>query len=455
MTTTATVRPGNQEPLAAGAGAAPVETQLSTTELAAVRADFPLLERTVRGGQTLVYLDSAATSQKPQVVLDTEVDFYEQRNAAVHRGAHQLAEEATEAFEQARAAVAAFVGADEGEIVWQPGATAAINVVAYAFSNASLGRGGEAAARFRLAPGDEIVVTEAEHHANLVPWQELCARTGAVLRWIPVADDGRLDLSNLDVLVTERTKVLAFGHVSNVTGAVAPVATLVAAARRVGALTVLDACQSVPNMPVDFHELGVDFAAFSGHKMLGPTGVGALYGRRELLEAMPPTVTGGSMVEVVTMESTTYAPPPQRFEAGTQMVAQAVGMGCAAQYLDELGMAGVARHETELAAEMLKIADIPGVRVIGPLRADGVGEEISRLAVVSFVVDGVHAHDVGQVLDDKGIAVRVGHHCAQPLHRRFGVAATARASASVYTTVEEVVAFREALAGVRAFFGAE
>jgi cysteine desulfurase/selenocysteine lyase len=450
MTTTATVRPGNQEPLAAAAaGAGPVETQLSTTELAAVRADFPLLERTVRGGQTLVYLDSAATSQKPQVVLDTEVDFYEQRNAAVHRGAHQLAEEATEAFEQARAAVAAFVGADEGEIVWQPGATAAINVVAYAFSNASLGRGGEAAERFRLAPGDEIVVTEAEHHANLVPWQELCARTGAVLRWIPVGDDGRLDLSNLDAVVTERTKVLAFGHVSNVTGAVAPVATLVAAAQRVGALTVLDACQSVPNMPVDFHELGVDFAAFSGHKMLGPTGVGALYGRRELLEAMPPTVTGGSMVEVVTMESTTYAPPPQRFEAGTQMVAQAVGMGCAAQYLDELGMAGVARHETELAAEMLKIADIPGVRVIGPL------DTADRLAVVSFVVDGVHAHDVGQVLDDKGIAVRVGHHCAQPLHRRFGVAATARASASVYTTVEEVVAFREALAGVRAFFGAE
>ncbi|HEV6954892.1 MAG TPA: cysteine desulfurase [Promicromonospora sp.] len=436
MTTTAAVRPDESG-------------SLTTSELAAVRADFPLLERTVRGGQPLVYLDSAATSQKPQVVLDTEVDFYEERNAAVHRGAHQLAEEATEAFEQARAAVAAFVGADEGEIVWQPGATAAINVVAYAFSNATLGRGGEAAAPFRLAPGDEIVVTEAEHHANLVPWQELCARTGAVLRWIPVGDDGRLDLTDLDTIVTERTKVLAFGHVSNVTGAIAPVETLVAAARRVGALTVLDACQSVPNLPVSFHELGVDFAAFSGHKMLGPTGVGALYGRRELLEAMPPTLTGGSMVEVVTMESTTYAPPPQRFEAGTQMVAQAVGMGCAAQYLGELGMEGVLRHEQELAAEMLKIADIPGVRVIGPL------DTADRLAVVSFVVDGVHAHDVGQVLDDKGIAVRVGHHCAQPLHRRFGVAATARASASVYTTVEEVAAFREALAGVRAFFGAE
>lgn len=445
--TTTTVRPGDSS---AVPGAEPAGSgELSTTELAAVRADFPLLERTVRGGQPLVYLDSGATSQKPQVVLDAEVDFYEQRNAAVHRGAHQLAEEATEAFEQARAAVAAFVGVDEGEIVWQPGATAAINVVAYAFSNATLGRGGEAAARFRLAPGDEIVVTEAEHHANLVPWQELCARTGAVLRWIPVADDGRLDLTDLDSILTERTKVLAFGHVSNVTGAVAPVATLVAAAQRVGALTVLDACQSVPNMPVDLHALDVDFAAFSGHKMLGPTGVGVLYGRRELLEAMPPTVTGGSMVEVVTMETTTYAPPPQRFEAGTQMVAQAVGMGCAAQYLTELGMVGVARHEAELAAEMLKVAEIPGVRVIGPL------DTADRLAVVSFVVDGVHAHDVGQVLDDKGIAVRVGHHCAQPLHRRFGVAATARASASVYTTVEEVVAFREALAGVRAFFGAE
>ncbi|ANC30466.1 cysteine desulfurase [Isoptericola dokdonensis] len=434
MTTTGTVLP---------------TARFTARELAAVRADFPLLGRTVRGGRPLVYLDSAATSQKPNVVLEAEVDFYEQRNAAVHRGAHQVAEEATEAFEQARDAVAAFVGADPGEIVWTSGATAAINLVTYALSNASLGRGGAGAERLRLVPGDEIVVTEAEHHANLVPWQELCARTGAVLRWIGVDDDGRLDVDALDRVVTDRTRVIAFGHVSNVTGAIAPVETFVAAARRVGALTVLDACQSVPHLPVDLHALGVDYAAFSAHKMVGPTGVGALYGRRELLEAMPPVTTGGSMVEVVTMDATTYAPPPQRFEAGTQMVAQAVGMGVAAQWLGELGMDKVAAHETEIAAELLKIADVPGVRVIGPT------DLRDRIAVVSFVVDGVHAHDVGQVLDDRGVAVRVGHHCAQPLHRRFGVAATARASASVYTSVEDVVAFREALEGVRTFFGVD
>ena len=442
MTTTDTVRP-------AGTPGSHDPGTLGAAELAAVRADFPLLGRTVRGGRPLVYLDSAATSQKPNVVLEAEVDFYEQRNAAVHRGAHQLAEEATEAFEDARAAVAGFVGADTDEIVWTPGATAALNLVAYAFSNATAGRGGAAAERFRLAPGDEIVVTEAEHHANLVPWQELCARTGAVLRWFGVDDEGRIDLADADRVITDRTRVVAFGHVSNVTGAVAPVAELVAAARRVGALTVLDACQSVPHLPVDLHALGVDFAAFSAHKMLGPTGVGALYGRRELLEAMPPVTTGGSMVEVVTMAETTYAPPPQRFEAGTQMVAQAVGMGVAAQWLGELGMDRVARHERELVAELVRIGEIPGVRIVGPADAR------DRLAVVSFVVDGVHAHDVGQVLDDRGIAVRVGHHCAQPLHRRFGVAATARASASVYTTAEEIAAFREALSGVRAFFGVD
>ncbi|MDO8144745.1 MULTISPECIES: cysteine desulfurase [unclassified Isoptericola] len=422
---------------------------MGSRELAAVRADFPLLGRTVRGGQPLVYLDSAATSQKPSVVLEAEVDFYEQRNAAVHRGAHQLAEEATEAFEGARSAVASFVGADDDEIVWTSGATAAINLVTYALSNATAGRGGEAAARFRLGAGDEIVVTEAEHHANLVPWQELCARTGATLRWFGVTDDGRLDLSDVDAVITDRTKVVAFGHVSNVTGAVAPVAEIVAAARRVGALTVLDACQSVPHLPVDLHALGVDFAAFSAHKMLGPTGVGALYGRRELLEAMPPVTTGGSMVEVVTMTETTYMPPPQRFEAGTQMVAQAVGMGVAAQWLGDLGMDRVAAHERRLAAELLRVTEIPGVRVIGPT------DTTDRVAVVSFVVDGVHSHDVNQVLDDQGIAIRVGHHCAQPLHRRFGLAATARASASVYTGVEDAAALREALAGVRTFFGVE
>lgn len=432
MTTTDTVRAG-----------------LSATELAAVRADFPLLARTVRGGRPLVYLDSGATSQKPQVVLDTEVDFYEERNAAVHRGAHQLAEEATEAFEDARSAVARFVGADADEIVWTSGATAAINLVTYALSNATIGRGGEAARRFALAPGDEIVLTEAEHHANLVPWQELAARTGAVLRWFGVDDDGRIRVDEADAVITERTRVVAFTHASNVTGAITPVAPIVARAKQVGALTFLDACQSVPHLPVDLHALDVDFAAFSGHKMLGPTGIGALYGRRELLEALPPVTTGGSMIEVVTMTEATYMPPPQRFEAGTQAVAQIVGLGVAAQYLDELGMENVAAHEHDLAVELLTIADIPGVRIIGP----AVPED--RLAVVSFVVEGVHAHDVGQVLDAAGIAVRVGHHCAQPLHRRFGIAATARASASVYTTSEDVTAFREGLAGVRAFFSVD
>ncbi|MBE1878498.1 SufS family cysteine desulfurase [Myceligenerans sp. TRM 65318] len=453
-------------------GAGRTGRTFTPAELVAVRADFPLLGRTVRDGKRLIYLDSAATSQKPQVVLDTEVDFYEQRNAAVHRGAHALAEEATEAFEHARQQVAALVGTDVGEIVWTPGATMGINLVATGIQNATLGRGGPAAAeRFRIGPGDEILVTEAEHHSNLVPWQELAARTGATLRWIPVGDDGRLDLAGLEgadggrgdaALINERTKVVAFAHVSNVTGAVAPVARIAAAARAVGALTVLDACQSVPHRPVDLHALGVDFAVFSAHKTLGPTGVGALYGRRELLEALPPVTTGGSMVEVVTMEATTFAPPPLKFEAGTQMVAQAVGFGAAADYLRELGMEAVAAHEAELAAELLRIAEIPGVRVIGPASVGTLGEEAApeaglpdRVAAVSFVVDGVHAHDVGQVLDDAGIAVRVGHHCAQPLHRRFGIAATARASASVYTTLDEVKAFREALAGVRAFFGAE
>jgi cysteine desulfurase/selenocysteine lyase len=421
---------------------------LTSAELAAVRADFPLLNRTLRDGRRLVYLDSGATAQKPEVVIDAEQDFYVRRNAAVHRGAHQLAEEATEAFEDARGKVASFVGADVDEVVWTKNATEGLNLVAYAMGNASLGRGGAAARRFALAPGDEIVVTEAEHHANLVPWQELALRTGATLRWLGLDDEGRIRLDELDTIVTERTKVLAFTHASNVTGAITPVQPFVARARAVGAFVVLDACQSVPHLPVDLHALGVDFAAFSGHKMYGPTGVGALYGRRELLEALPPFLTGGSMIEVVTMTETTFLPPPARFEAGTQMVAQAVGMGVAADYLAELGMANVATHEHHIAALLLDaVASVPGVRVLGPT------ENRDRLAAVSFVVDGVHSHDVGAVLDDAGVAVRVGHHCAQPVHRRFGVAATTRATAGIYTTDDEVAVFREALSGVRAFFG--
>lgn len=419
---------------------------LTAAELAAVRADFPLLERTVRDGKPLVYLDTAATSQKPQCVLDAEQDFYERRNAAVHRGAHALAEEATQAYEEARSAVARFVGVDDGEIIWTKNATEGLNLVAYAISNATLGRGGAVAERLRLRQGDEIVVTEAEHHANLVPWQELCARTGATLRWLGLDDDGRIDLDTLAV-INERTRVVAFTHASNVTGAISPVEQIVSAARAVGALVVLDACQSVPHLPVDLRALDVDFAAFSGHKMLGPTGVGALYGRRELLEAMPPVLTGGSMVEVVTMAETTYMPPPQRFEAGTQMVAQTIGLNAAVGYLAELGMEGVAAREAELGERMLAgIAQLPDVRVLGP--TDGA----DRLATVAFAVDGVHPHDVGQYLDDAGIAVRVGHHCAQPLHRRLGVASSARASAGIYTTPEDIDAFLAVLAQVRPFF---
>ena len=421
---------------------------LSASELAAVRADFPLLRRTVRGGRPLVYLDSAATAQKPDVVIDAELDFYSERNAAVHRGAHQLAEEATDAYETARTEVAALVGATPEEIVWTANATAGTNLLAYAMSNATAGRGGADARRFALAPGDEIVVTEAEHHANLVPWQELAARTGATLRWLGVADDGRVRTDELATVVTDRTRLVAFGHVSNVTGAVADVGAFVTRAREVGALTLLDACQSVPHLPVDLAALGVDFAVFSGHKMYGPTGVGAFYGRRELLEALPAVSTGGSMVEVVTMEASTYAPPPQRFEAGSMMVAQAVAMGAAARYLRELGMDAVAAHEAETTALLLDaVAGVPGVCLVGP------AEPSDRVALVSFAVDGVHAHDVGQVLDDAGVAVRVGHHCAQPLHRRFGLAATARASAGIYTTADDVAAFAAALATVRPFFG--
>ncbi|WP_413450286.1 cysteine desulfurase [Georgenia phoenicis] len=431
-------------PVTAGSGA------LSAPELAAVRADFPILGRTTRSGRPLVYLDSAATSQKPQCVIDAEQDFYEQRNAAVHRGAHQLAEEATEAYEQARAALAAFVGVGTDEIVWTKNATEGINLVAYAMSNASLGRGGDRAEElFALRPGDEIVVTEAEHHANLVPWQELCARTGATLRWIGLTDDGRLDPETFEV-IGERTRLVALTHASNVTGAISPVDEVVRRAREAGALVLLDACQSVAHLPVDFRALDVDFAVLSGHKMLGPTGVGALYGKRELLAAMPPFLTGGSMVQVVTMERTTYADAPQRFEAGTQMVSQTVGLRAAVDYLAELGMDAVAAHEHTLTERLLAgISSVPGVRVLGPQDA------ADRLAVVAFAVDGVHPHDVGQVLDNAGVAVRVGHHCAQPAHQRLGVHASARASASIYTTEQEIDVFVEELGKVRHFFGVD
>ncbi len=417
---------------------------LTDAEVRAIREDFPLL-----AGAPGVYLDSGATSQKPLAVLDAEREFYLHRNAAVHRGAHALAVEATDAYEEARRVVAGFVGAAEAELVWTSNATEAINLITYSFSNAAAGRGGAAAERFRLGPGDEIVTTEAEHHANLIPWQELAARTGAALRWIPVDETGALDLGAAVEVIGERTRVVAFSHVSNVTGAITDVARLVELARAAEALTVLDACQSVPHLPVDLPALGVDFAVFSGHKMLGPTGIGALWGRGELLDAMPPFLTGGSMITRVTMESASYLPAPIRFEAGTQRIAQAVALAAAVRYLQGIGMERVAAHERELGQRLAAgLAQLEGVRLIGPPP----GAERVGLAAVD--VAGVHAHDVGQVLDVAGVAVRVGHHCAQPLHRALGLTATTRASGYLYTTTEDVDRFLAELAGVRAYFGA-
>ena len=421
-------------------------TPFGDQELARIRAGFPILSRTVRDGRPLVYLDSGATSQRYAGALDAERAFGEEVNAAVHRGAHQLSEEATDRYEGARATVARFVGGADDEVVFTKNATESLNLVAYGFSGTVAGQVKDP--RLTLGEGDEILITEMEHHANLVPWQELCRRTGATLRWVPLTDEGRLDLTDLGSLLTERTKVLAFTHVSNVLGTVNPVRELTAAARSVGALTVLDACQSAPHLPLDVADLGVDLAAFSGHKMFGPTGVGVLWGRYELLEQMPPFITGGSMIETVRMEGCTYAAPPQRFEAGSPNTMQAVGLGAAVEYLEELGMDRVAAHDHVLTEALLEgLAQRPWIRVVGPT------DTTDRVGAVSFVVDGVHAHDVGQVLDDQGVAVRVGHHCAWPLHRRFGVTATARASFAAYNTLDEVAVLLGALDRVPSVFG--
>jgi cysteine desulfurase / selenocysteine lyase len=421
-------------------------TLITPLDVAAIRADFPILGRTIRDGRRLVYLDSGATSQRPRQVLDAERSFLETSNAAVHRGAHQLAEEATDAYEGARERIARFVGVEADEVVFTKNATEGINLVAYAMSNAATS--GAEAERFRLGPGDEVVVTEMEHHANLVPWQQLCERTGATLRWFGVTDEGRLDLSDVDGVITERAKVVAFTHQSNVLGTVNPAEQIVSRAHQVGALVVLDACQSVPHAPVDFKALGVDFAVFSGHKMLGPSGVGVLYGRRELLAAMPPFISGGSMIELVHMERSTFAAPPQRFEAGVPMTSQAVGLGAAVDYLTVIGIDRVAEHErqlTELALRELSALD--GVRIIGPTSTE------HRGGAVSFVIDGVHPHDAGQVLDDQGVEVRVGHHCAWPLHRRMGIPATVRASFYLYNELDEVKALVDAVREAQRFFG--
>ncbi|MET8785085.1 cysteine desulfurase [Streptomyces sp. NPDC004589] len=403
----------------------------------ALRKDFPILERTVEDGTPLVYLDSGATTQKPLQVLDAERDFYLRHNAAVHRGAHRLAGEATDAYENARQTVARFIGAADDEVVFTKNTTEGINLVAYALGNDR-----------RLGPGDRIVVTEMEHHANLVPWQQLAERTGATLDWFGLTDDGRLDLTRVDELLDARTKVLALAHQSNVLGTINPVRALADRAHAFGALVVVDGAQSVPHRPVDVGELGADFLAFSGHKMLGPTGVGVLWGRRELLAALPPFLTGGSMIEIVEMDRTTFLPPPQRFEAGVPMTAQAVGLAAAVDYLRALGMDAVAAHEDRLTARALDLlGELPGVRIVGP-------RDLSdRGSAVSFTVDGIHPHDVGQVLDERGVAVRVGHHCARPVVRRYGIPATTRATFYVYNTPDEVDALVEGVRAAQAYFG--
>lgn len=425
---------------------APSGRPLTEDEVRRLREDFPIL-RTEVHGHPLAYLDSGATSQRPLAVLDAEREFATTLNAAVHRGAHTLAAEATEVFEDARATLARFVGADEGEIVWTSNATEALNLLAYSMSNASLGRGGAAAERFRLVEGDEIVTTEMEHHANLIPWQELAARTGATLKVIPLDDDGALRIDAAAEIIGERTKLLAFTHVSNVLGVINPVDRLVAAAREVGALVVLDACQSAPHLPLDVRALDVDFAVISGHKMLGPTGIGALYGRRELLEALPPFLTGGSMITTVTTTAAEYLPPPQRFEAGTQRVSQAVALAAAIDYLSDVGMPRIAAHEAELGRHLVDgLTAIEGVRVLGS------GIALPRVGLASFDVEGIHSHDMGQFLDDLGIAVRVGHHCAQPLHRRLGIISSTRASTYLYTTRAEVDAVIDGVSRAIDFF---
>lgn len=421
------------------------------TDFASIREEFPILDQQIHG-HPLVYLDSAATSQKPQCVIDAEAEFYRTINAGVHRGAHELAARSTMAFEEARAKMARLVGANaaegEEEVVVTSGATAGLNLLATAFGNASLGRGGAAAKRFALKPGDEIVVSKAEHHSVLLPFQELAARTGASLKWFDLDDEGRIRSDSADEVITERTKIVAVTHVGNTTGAITDIAPIIRRAHEVGAAFILDACQSVPHLKVDFHALDVDFAAWSAHKMYGPTGVGFLYGKRDMLEALPPANFGGSMVELAWMDQEArYMEPPAHFEAGTQPVAQVVAAGVAADWLMSIGMENLEAHERTITDELLALGDIEGVRILGPRSNE------RRIGTIAFEVEGVHPHDVGQFIDAQGIAIRVGHHCAQPVHRHFGVYASNRASSGIYNAVEDAQALIETVKQVRPFFG--
>jgi len=408
-----------------------------TLDVARIRKDFPILDREIRPGRTLVYLDSSNTSQKPQQVIDTEREFYELHNANVARAIHTLGAEATEAYENSRVKLAEFLGAaTEREIVFTKNSSEAINLVARVLGDSG-----------RVGAGDEVLITEMEHHSNIVPWQLLCERTGATLRWLPLTDDGRLDLTELDALLNERTKVVSFVHMSNILGTINPVDVIVARARQVGALVALDASQSVPHMGVDVQQLGVDFLACTGHKMLGPTGIGVLWARLDLLEALPPFLGGGEMIEEVTMAGSTYAEPPHKFEAGTPPIAQAVALGAAVDYLRELTMTEVAAYEHSLVDYALPaLQSVPDLRFIGPATT------VDRGGIFSFTLGSLHPHDVGQVLDELGIAVRVGHHCARPTCIRYGVPATTRASVHCYTTTAEIDALVEGLSTVKRYF---
>jgi len=407
--------------------------------VANIRKDFPIFERTIRDGKKLVYLDSGATSQKPLSVIEAESNFYKFHNAAVHRGAHQLAEEATDAYEGARTKVANFLGAKEEEIVFTKSATESLNLIAYAMGNAAPGT------RFALNSKNRIVVTEMEHHANLIPWQQLAARTGAQLSWFEVTPEGRLDLSNINSVITEDTKVVALTHQSNVLGTINPLAAIVKRAHEVGAVVVLDACQSVPHMPIDVKTLGVDFVTFSGHKAVGPTGIGVLWS--SVLSELPPFLFGGSMIETVTMTTATWAPAPRKFEAGVPNMAQAVGLSAAIDYLSAIGMEKIFKHEVELTGYLIKgLLAIPELAIVGPNNTD------ARGGSVSFTVGQIHPHDLGQYLDSQGVAVRTGHHCAWPLTRKLGVPATTRASLYLYNDESDCDALFTAIIGAQKYF---
>ena len=408
---------------------------------AEIRKDFPIFSKVMRGGNRLVYLDSGATSQKPFQVLDAERNFYEQNNAAVHRGAHLLAEEASIAYEGARQVLADFLSAELDEVIFTKSATESINAIAYSFGNSAPG------SRFALKPGDRIVVSELEHHANLIPWQQLAKRTGAELVWFSIDEEGRLDQSNLNELINASTKVVAITHQSNVLGTIIPLDEIVKKAHSVGAVVVLDACQSAPHFAIDVKALDIDFLAFSGHKALGPTGIGILWGRSEYLNEMEPFLTGGSMIESVTMTEAKWAPSPKRFEAGVPNMAQAVGFAAAINYLNNLGMDNVAKHEKDLTAYALnKFKQLDKVTLIGPK------DNVDRGSVISFTIEGIHPHDVGQVLDQYGVAVRTGHHCAWPLMRKLGLVGTTRASFYIYNDEADVDALIDSVLQAQKYF---